>query len=86
MAASLLPGNEAEIQTGRGFKARVRCVRWKTSSGQKNPKNPLYLQLVLAGVKYSGDTEQDRERNEMKVSRCRLHLAFQALAQTHSGV
>lgn len=83
MAASLLPGNEAEIQTGRGFKAHVRC---KTSSGQKKPKKPLYLQLLLAGVKYSGDTEQDRERNEMKVSRRRLHLAFQMLAQTHSGV
>lgn len=53
--------------------------------GQKKKKS-LYLQLVLAGVKYSGDTEQDSERNEMKVSLRRVHLAFQVLAQTHSGV
>lgn len=84
MAAWLFPGNESEIQAGRGFKARVRHVR--LVQDKKQQQKPLYLQLVLAAVKYSGDTERDAERNEKKDPRRRVHLAFQALAQTHSAV
>lgn len=85
IAASLFPGTESGIQTGAGS---PECVGRKTNSGQQQQqkKKPDYLQLVLAGVKYSGGTEKDDERNEKKDPWHQARPIFQVLAQTHSGV
>lgn len=62
-------------------------VKQVQDDNNNNKKKKLsHLQLLLAGANYSGDTEKDGERNEMKDPWRQVHLTSQVLAQTHCGV